>query len=284
MTNYSHAADFIAFDVETATAQTNSLCQIGFVAAKNNEIIHQESHMVRPPGNAYAVINSCLHGIDSLKTKDQPTFPAIWELIKDRFTSSLLVAHNASFDLSVLRGTLRHYGLDVPDFRYDCKYRMSGLNLADLCAALQIDLTHHHDALADAQACGLAYIKINKGIKPDYSLIKAKASQDLWAGHERITGDLLKPNLEHCDCNHPFYNKKVVFTGVLEGISREDAARAVKSHGADIDTGITKRTNIVIAGNGAGPAKLMKIEQYNAQGAGIRIIGEREFLGMINQA
>jgi hypothetical protein len=32
-----NAADFIAFDVETATAQTNSLCQIGFVMVKNWE-------------------------------------------------------------------------------------------------------------------------------------------------------------------------------------------------------------------------------------------------------
>jgi hypothetical protein len=29
------------------------------------------------------------------------------------------------------------------------------------------------------------------------------------------------------------------------------------------------------------PAKLKKIEQYNSDGAGIRIIGESEFLGMI---
>ncbi|MCK9401700.1 MAG: hypothetical protein M0Q51_17165 [Bacteroidales bacterium] len=35
-------------------------------------------------------------------------------------------------------------------------------------------------------------------------------------------------------------------------------------------------------GSGAGPTKLKKIEEYNAQGAGIRIIGEEEFLEMIN--
>lgn len=52
--------DFIAFDVETANARTNSLCQIGFVMVKDDEIICEESHLVQPPGNEYAVYNSCL--------------------------------------------------------------------------------------------------------------------------------------------------------------------------------------------------------------------------------
>jgi DNA polymerase III subunit epsilon len=278
-----NAVNFIAFDTETATAQLNSLCQIGFVVVSNAEFIRKESFLVRPPGNEYAVRNSCLHGIDALKTKASPEFPEVWEKIQDLFTSNLLVAHNASFDLAVLRTTLDYYGLEVPDFRYECTYRMSSLDLASLCDALEIELTHHHDALADATACAIAYLKLKIGIKPDFRLIRPKVSPDFFAGHERITGDLLKPDLEHADCNHPLFNKKVVFTGVLDTISREDAAKAVKDHGADIDSGVTKRTNYVIAGSGAGPAKLRKIEQFNNEGSSIKIVGEEEFLGMINK-
>ncbi|HPM91393.1 MAG TPA: exonuclease domain-containing protein [Bacteroidales bacterium] len=274
-------ADFIAFDTETATAQLSSLCQVGFVVVCNGEVTRKESIFVRPPGNDYAVRNSCLHGIDALKTKDSPEFPEVWEKIGDSFCENLLVAHNASFDLAVLRTTLAYYGLEIPDFKCECTYRMSGLNLAALCDALEIELVNHHDALADATACAIAYLKMKQGIRPDHRLIRPRSGHDFFAGHERITGDLLKPDPEHCDCNHPLFSKKVVFTGVLSSMTREDAARAVKAHGADIDTGITKRTNIVIAGSGAGPAKLKKIEQFNNQGAGIRIIGESEFLGMI---
>jgi len=274
-------ADFIAFDTETATAQLSSLCQVGFVVVCNGEVIRKESIFVRPPGNEYAVRNSCLHGIDALKTKESPEFPEVWEQIRDLFTGNLLVAHNAAFDLAVLRTTLEYYSLEIPDFLCECTYRMSGLNLASLCDALEIEMVNHHDALADASACAIAYLKMKDGIRPDHGLIKPRSGHDFFAGHERITGDLLKPDLEHCDCNHPLYNKKVVFTGVLNSLTRKDAARAVKAHGADIDTGITKRTNIVIAGSGAGPSKLKKIDQYNADGAGIRIIGESEFLGMI---
>lgn len=43
---------------------------------------------------------------------------------------------------------------------------------------------------------------------------------------EKLSGDSLVPDLEHADPNSPFYDKKVVFTGVLESISRIIAARS----------------------------------------------------------
>jgi len=64
-------------------------------------------------------------------------------------------------------------------------------------------------------------------------------------------------------------------------MSRYEAANILKNPGAYIDTGITKRTTYVLAGLGAGPAKLKKIDQYNKKGSGIIIIQEEEFLEMI---
>jgi DNA polymerase III subunit epsilon len=51
--------------------------------------------------------------------------------------------------------------------------------------------------------------------------------------------------------------------------------------GADIDTGVNKRTNFVIVGQGAGPSKLKKIDELNDSGSNIKIIKEDEFLSMI---
>ena len=51
--------------------------------------------------------------------------------------------------------------------------------------------------------------------------------------------------------------------------------------GADIATGITPRTDLVIVGKGAGQVNLKKIEAYNGAGACVRVVEEREFLGMI---
>jgi len=56
--------DFIAFDVETATPELSSICQIGYVIVSKGEIVLQEFHLVRPPCNLYLSRNSCIHGID----------------------------------------------------------------------------------------------------------------------------------------------------------------------------------------------------------------------------
>jgi DNA polymerase-3 subunit epsilon len=225
--------------------------------------------------------NFTVTALDSLATKDKPIFPVIWEKLHGSFTSTLLVAHKANFDISALNASIRYHGLTPPQFNCECTYQLTGLKLTALCEALEIELPKHHNALFDALACAHAYIKIKNGTKPNLSLIKGDGLENLFAGHEKIAGDLLKPNLEIDDKNNPFYNKKIVFTGVLDKISRQDAAKIVKAMGADIDTGITRNTNYVIVGHGAGPSKLGKIEDFNSKGANITIITETDFWGII---
>ena len=98
---------------------------------------------------------------------------------------------------------------------------------------------------------------------------------------DRLSGDILEQDLEHAAPSSPFYDKKVVFTGVLESISRSEAAEIVKAMGADINNSISSLTDYVIVGMNAGPSKLKKIENYNTKGANIRVIFESEFLKMI---
>ena len=88
--------------------------------------------------------------------------------------------------------------------------------------------------------------------------------------------------MENADPSSPFFGKKVVFTGVLNSIKRHAAAEIVKKKGADIDTGITRRTDFVITGKEPGPSKLRKIKKFNNEGSQIKIIHEDEFLKLIN--
>jgi DNA polymerase III subunit epsilon len=273
--------NFTAFDIETATNNPASICQIGIVVVNDGQITNEKSYLIQPPGNEYDARHSCIHGIDALKTKDQPQFPIIWESIKPFLVNNLLVAHNASFDLNILNSTLDHFKIPKPIFTCDCTFKISGLNLKALSEALEIDMLKHHDALSDARTCAQAYISLKKGIIPDQRLITASEPSNPFAGHEKLTGTILKPNLEIENTNNPFYSKKVVFTGVLQSISREDAADRIQKMGADIDTGVNKRTDFVIVGQGAGPSKLKKIDDLNASGSKIKIIREDEFLSMI---
>ena len=101
---------------------------------------------------------------------------------------------------------------------------------------------------------------------------------------ERLSGDILAPpDLENSNPNSPFYNKKVVFMGVLESMSRIDAAIIVKSMGGDINTSISPFTDFVVVGTNPGPSKIRKLESYNAAGADIKILYEYKFLEKIAQ-
>jgi DNA ligase (NAD+) len=70
----------------------------------------------------------------------------------------------------------------------------------------------------------------------------------------------------------------VCFTGGLDSMTREEAQRLVREHGGKVTDGVTKATNLVVAGPGAG-SKLAK-----ARERGIEIIDEAEFLRRIGRA
>lgn len=56
----------------------------------------------------------------------------------------------------------------------------------------------------------------------------------------------------------------------------------LRSYGADINTSISSKTDIVIVGQGAGPSKMRKIEELREKGADIRVIEEPELLQILD--
>jgi DNA ligase (NAD+) len=69
-----------------------------------------------------------------------------------------------------------------------------------------------------------------------------------------------------------FFGKTVVLTGTLPGLSRDEAAKLLEAAGAKVTGSVSKKTDVVIAGESAG-SKLAK-----AQELGIRIIDNVEEL------
>lgn len=92
------------------------------------------------------------------------------------------------------------------------------------------------------------------------------------------------PDSEIENKDTPFYRKKVVFTGNLKAFPyRDEIASIIKQYGADINSSISSRTDIVIVGSGAGPSKMKKIEELQANGSSIRLIYEPEFLEIMEK-
>lgn len=276
--------NFIAIDVETAQGPRWSICQIGIVKVENGEIKETFSHLVRPPENIYFAGNTRVHGITPQRTIDSPLFPEIWKEIEPCIEGNLIVAHNAAFDIDCLKQTLKYYNIEIPNFKFDCTYLKTGKKLKDLCTELNISISNHHDALSDAIACAQAYLYLeeNSGLHSNIVWQRPKRTRIISDSNKTILkGNILKPNLSIENKENPFFNKKVVFTGVLDSIERQKAAETIYKMGADIDTAITKRTDFVVLGSNPGPAKIDKINSFNKDGSQIKVLSEEEFMRMI---
>ncbi|MBD0384116.1 NAD-dependent DNA ligase LigA [Paenibacillus sedimenti] len=88
-----------------------------------------------------------------------------------------------------------------------------------------------------------------------------------------------EPAIVQASPDNPFFGKTIVLTGTLSTMGRDECAKKLEALGAKITGSVSKKTDIVIAGESAG-SKLTK-----AQELGIRIIDdEQELLQLLGEA
>ena len=153
--------DFAAIDFETANGKRTSVCSIGIVIVRGGEVVDSFYSLIHPYPNYYTEWTTRIHGITKDDTADAELFPDVWARVADKINGLPLVAHNSPFDEGCLRAAFDHYGMDYPGYQFFCTLRASRRvhpylrnhdlhTVADFCG---FDLTNHHNALADAEAC-----------------------------------------------------------------------------------------------------------------------------------
>lgn len=151
---------YIAFDVETPNFANNRMSAIGISVIESNRIIKEFFSLINPEAH-FDAFNVQLTGISQEMVMDAPTFPEFWAVLEPVFSSGILVAHNAPFDMSVLAKCLAAYGIDWKDIAdYTCTCQIGrrccpGLpnhRLNTMCQHFGIPLTHHQ-ADSDSRAC-----------------------------------------------------------------------------------------------------------------------------------
>jgi DNA polymerase-3 subunit epsilon len=163
--------DFAAIDFETANYNPSSVCSVGIVIVRNGQIVEKIYRLIRPEPEWYSYWNTQIHGLTAEDTQNAPVFSEVWAKIAPKIAGLPLVAHNSPFDEGCLRTVFRVYQMDYPDyaFHYTCRAsrRMFGKKLPNhqlqtVAAFCGYDLTQHHHALADAEACAVIAMKILK--------------------------------------------------------------------------------------------------------------------------
>jgi len=152
--------NFAAIDFETANGKRSSACSIGIVEVKGGKVVNKKHLLIKPPILYFHPINVSIHGIRADDVRDKPQFNEIWPEIRRYFEENIVIAHNASFDMSVLRNMLDTYGLQYPETFYSCTIVMAkklwpnfdSYRLNVLADYLGISLKHHN-AQEDAMAC-----------------------------------------------------------------------------------------------------------------------------------
>ena len=158
--------DFITIDFETANSNLDSPCEIGLTVVREGMIVDTHEWLIKPQNQEFNYFNIRVHGIRPQDVEHKPEFDELWEEIQPIIENQFLIAHNASFDMGVLRKTLESYGLPYPNLDYACSVSFSkriwaGLpkyNLKSLCAMHGITF-HHHRAGADSRATAELCIK-----------------------------------------------------------------------------------------------------------------------------
>ncbi len=165
--------NFIAIDFETANSNRSSACSMGVAIVENGKLIETEHIFINPVPDYYDRFNTSLHGIDDSHTHDKKTFKQQWNDFKKYFDNQTVIAHNAAFDLSVLRYCLDASRLKYPDLEYHCTCRLSQVTLdlpshtlADVSKHFKIKLKHHN-AESDAKAAALIALKLCDKFKAD---------------------------------------------------------------------------------------------------------------------
>ena len=156
---------YVCFDVETPNSRNDRMSAIG-IAVVEDGVITSEFFSYVNPEEPFDAFNTELTGISAETVTGAPAFRELWPQIKPLMSSGILVAHNAPFDMGVLKKCLLDYGIAWKERApYVCTVRIGRAvlpnmshRLNDMCRYYQIGLDHHK-ADSDSHACAEILIR-----------------------------------------------------------------------------------------------------------------------------
>jgi DNA polymerase III subunit epsilon len=176
--------NFTAIDFETANGSAASPCAVGLVKVRDGKIHDTFSTLIQPPypNDWFSEFNIKVHGIRPADVADAPTWVEALTSMLEFIGDDVLVAHNAGFDMGVLRESARLVDAELPALDYACSlmiarktYHLESYRLNAVAYAIGHEEFDHHDALADSDACAriIIHAAVRHEVEDLESLAKA---------------------------------------------------------------------------------------------------------------
>lgn len=158
---------YYSIDFETANDYPNSACSVGVVRFVDG--IEQDSvySLIKPAKMYFKPEFIDIHHISYDDVRNEPQFPEVWQTIVEPFVGIgktepiYFVAHNAKFDMGVLKACLDYYGMPDPNIDFACTLQIARQTwknferhkLTFLADKFGIEY-NAHNAFDDARTCG----------------------------------------------------------------------------------------------------------------------------------
>lgn len=280
--------NFVALDVETAdSAYPESICQIGMAVVRDGQIVDSFAHLVHTP-HKFAWWQRTNLSIDEAAIAIAPAFIEIARTISPLMVGP--VFSHTSYDKFAVAQACSASGHDFPDAvwldsaqvvrrAWPDRYGKAGYGLKNVATDMGIEFLHH-DAGEDARA--VAAIMIRASIEHGLDV-------DGWQA--RVRRPISSTSNQNVDLRRdgnidgPLYGEVVVLTGGFDLPKGEQATLAAFA-GCQVDSGVTKRTTLVVVGNdrfdrGERSGKWKKAEVMAQEGHPIRVMSEADFRALI---
>ncbi len=306
------ALDFCAIDFETANWFRGSPCAVGLVRVLDGRVAETRHDLMRPPEewDFFDDFNVGLHGITKAMVRGKPRFKVALPGILEFASGLPFVAHNAAFDMGVIRDACEVSWVEYPSATYACTlvfarrtWPLLSFSLPWVAEAAGASLDAHHDPEQDALAAARILLAIadHHGAVSLDEVAKAcccslgQMNAEGWSGCHRAwwpggggRGYPPVPGANpNADPDHPLYGREIVFTGKLSLMTREVAWERVAEVGAQPAERVTKKTNVLVMGyqdarvlrpGEALSQKARRVQELLAEGREIEVMPEVDFL------
>lgn len=296
---YSLPTSFIAVDTET-TGLDFDLCniiEIGAVKVENGQIIDSFKSLIKVDEKLPPFIVH-LTGITDEMLTDAPSLSDVIADFDAFVGDSILLAHNAAFDMNFLytayeRALGKPLSNDYVDTLRVARRALPQLQhrtLPDLCEAFEVVNEGEHRAYGDALATVQCYLRMRDivieslGDEAAYANSFARGT----ASGAHLKAKDIVATADDIDEGHSLYGMRCVFTGAMTSMVRADAMLALKNVGGEPQDSVRKDTDYLVVGNDgyssaihSAPGKIKKAQANQLKGLPIQIISEDTFLAML---